>query len=140
MLAQCGGEGFLFSPARHAAGELNPDAFLLIEAGALGRDSALRKVAEKAPAVATIPCYEDEPGDVARQVREALGKLRSAKLLGGVRGAPPVDTDAIVKVVLAIGRLMRSVPEIVEIDVNPLMVHAKGQGVTALDALIVTDA
>jgi DNA polymerase-3 subunit delta len=59
---------------RHANGELNPGAFLLIEAGALGRDSALRKAAEKAPAVATIPCYEDEPGDVARQVREALAK------------------------------------------------------------------
>jgi DNA polymerase-3 subunit delta len=59
---------------RHAAGELNPEAFLLIEAGALGRDSALRKAAEKAPGAATIPCYEDEPGDVARQVREALAK------------------------------------------------------------------
>lgn len=59
---------------RHAAGELNPDAFLLIEAGALGRDSALRKAAEKAPGAAAIPCYEDEPGDVARQVREALAK------------------------------------------------------------------
>jgi DNA polymerase III subunit delta len=59
---------------RHAAGELNPDAFLLIEAGALGRDSALRKAGEKAAGVATIPCYEDEPGDVARQVREALAK------------------------------------------------------------------
>jgi len=58
--------------ARHVAGELNPDAFLLIEAGSLGRDSALRKAAEKAPGAATIPCYEDEPGDVARQVREAL--------------------------------------------------------------------
>ncbi len=59
---------------RHAAGELNPEAFLLIEAGALGRDSALRKIAEKAEGVATIPCYEDEPGDIARQVREALAK------------------------------------------------------------------
>ena len=59
---------------RHAAGELNPDAFLLVEAGALGRDSTLRKTAEKAAAVATIPCYEDEPGDVARQVREALAR------------------------------------------------------------------
>ncbi len=59
---------------RHAAGELNPDAFLLIEAGALGRDSALRKAAEKAAGAATIPCYEDEPGDVARQVRETLAK------------------------------------------------------------------
>jgi len=42
-----------------------------------------------------------------------------------------------VKVVMAIGRLMQTVPELTEIDVNPLMVHAKGQGVTALDALIV---
>lgn len=60
----------------HADGRLNPDAFFLIEAGALGRDSALRKVAEKAGACATIPCYEDEPGDVARLVREALAADR----------------------------------------------------------------
>ncbi len=59
---------------RHAAGELNPDAFLLIEAGALGRDSALRKAAEKAAGAVAIPCYEDEPGDVARLVRETLAK------------------------------------------------------------------
>ena len=73
------------------------------------------------------------------QVREALRKLRSAKLLAGVRGAPPADTDAVVKVVMAIGRVMQTMPEVIEVDVNPLMVHAKGQGVTALDALIVTE-
>lgn len=60
--------------ARHAAGELNPDAFLLVEAGALGRDSALRKAAEKAQGAAVIPCYEDEPGDVARLVRDTLAR------------------------------------------------------------------
>jgi DNA polymerase-3 subunit delta len=59
---------------RHAKGELNPDAFFLIEAGNLGRESALRKAAEKANAAAAIPCYEDEPGDVARLVRELLVK------------------------------------------------------------------
>lgn len=60
--------------ARHMAGELNPDAFFLVEAGALGRESSLRKAAEKAPGCAVIPCYEDEPGDVARLVRESLAK------------------------------------------------------------------
>lgn len=60
--------------ARHMAGELNPDAFFLVEAGALGRESGLRKAAEKAPGCAVIPCYEDEPGDVARLVRESLAK------------------------------------------------------------------
>ena len=69
----------------------------------------------------------------------ALHKLRSAKLLAGVRGAPPADIDAVVKVVTAIGRMMHIMPEVIEVDVNPLMVHAKGQGVTALDALIVTE-
>jgi DNA polymerase-3 subunit delta len=59
---------------RHAKGELNPDAFFLIEAGNLGRESTLRKIAEKANAAAAIPCYEDEPGDVARLVRELLAK------------------------------------------------------------------
>ncbi|MDO8900266.1 MAG: DNA polymerase III subunit delta [Phenylobacterium sp.] len=56
----------------HADGAFNPEAFFLLEAGNLGRDSALRKVAEKAAAIAVIPCYEDEPGDMARLVREAL--------------------------------------------------------------------
>ena len=37
-----------------------------------------------------------------------------------------------------IGRLMLTKPEIDEIDVNPLMVHAHGEGATALDALVVT--
>ena len=79
------------------------------------------------------------PGNAdAAQILAALGRLRSKKLLDGVRGAPPADVDAVVQVVLAIGRLMRAAPEITEIDVNPLMVHAKGRGATALDALIVT--
>lgn len=58
---------------RHAEGGFNPDALLVIETGALGRDSALRKAAEadKSAAVA-IACYEDEAGDIARMSREAL--------------------------------------------------------------------
>lgn len=56
----------------HAGGGFNPDALLVIEADALGRDSALRKAAESAPGAAAIACYEDETGDVARMTREAL--------------------------------------------------------------------
>lgn len=57
----------------HAEGAYNPDAMLVIEAGALGRESALRKAAEKAQGAVAIACYEDEVGDVARMTREALG-------------------------------------------------------------------
>jgi acyl-CoA synthetase (NDP forming) len=83
--------------------------------------------------VQALPASADEA-----RTREALGKLRSATLLAGVRGAPPADLDAVVHAVLAVGRLMQSLPEVTEIDVNPLMIHAEGQGATALDALIVT--
>lgn len=58
----------------HAQGEFNPDAFLVIEAGALGGDSALRKVAEAEKAAAAIACYEDETGDIIRLAREALAR------------------------------------------------------------------
>jgi len=48
-----------------------------------------------------------------------------------------VDIEAVAQVAVSIGRLMQTVPELTEIDVNPLMAHAKGQGATALDALII---
>jgi len=58
----------------HAEGGFNPDAFFLIEAGELRRDSPVRRNAERLDAGAAIPCYEDEPGDVARLIRESLAK------------------------------------------------------------------
>lgn len=59
--------------ARHVEGAYNPDCFLIVEGGALGRDSALRKAAEAAKAGAVvIPVYEDEVGDTARFIKEAL--------------------------------------------------------------------
>jgi DNA polymerase-3 subunit delta len=62
--------------ARHTEGRLNPDAFFLIEAAELSRSSALRKAAEASKAAAAIVVYEDESGDVARMVREALAADR----------------------------------------------------------------
>jgi DNA polymerase-3 subunit delta len=57
---------------RHVAGEFNPDAFFLIEAGNLKATSVLRKAAEKAARCGAIACYADEAGDLARLTREAL--------------------------------------------------------------------
>ena len=56
----------------HVDGALNPDAFLIIEAQALERGSALRKAAEAHAAAAAVAVYEDEGGDVARMARDAL--------------------------------------------------------------------
>ena len=59
---------------RHAAGDFNPDAFFLIEAGNLDSRSPVRLAAAKHAAAVAIPCYEDEIGDLARLTREALAK------------------------------------------------------------------
>ncbi len=58
----------------HAAGDYNPDAFLIIEAGNLGGDSALRRLADADKNLASIACYEDETGDIIRMARETLGQ------------------------------------------------------------------
>ena len=80
------------------------------------------------------------PDATQERIVEELLRLRSAKLLsGGFRGAPAVDLDAVARAAASIGRLMLTVPEIVEIDVNPLVAHPRGQSATALDALIVTE-
>lgn len=56
----------------HAAGDYNPEAFLIIEAGNLGGDSTLRRVADSDRNFASIACYEDETGDIIRMAREAM--------------------------------------------------------------------
>ena len=72
------------------------------------------------------------------QIIKEIRQLRSARLLDGFRGMPAVDVDAVAQIAVKIGELMRARHDIVEIDLNPVMVHAVGQGATALDALIVT--
>jgi succinyl-CoA synthetase beta subunit len=79
------------------------------------------------------------PGLTEDEIIAELGKLKAAKLLHGFRNSPPVDVKAVADAAVALGRLMRARPDITEVDINPLMVHAAGQGATVLDALIVTD-
>ena len=71
------------------------------------------------------------------EIIAALAQLKGAALLGGLRGAPARDVDAIAQVAASIGALMLGDPRIAEIDVNPVNVYAQGEGALALDALIV---
>ena len=71
------------------------------------------------------------------EVLHSLSRLKCAPLLNGFRGAPPADLDAAADVILAIASVVESDPSsIVELDVNPLMLLAEGQGVVAADALV----
>jgi hypothetical protein len=72
---------------------------------------------------------------------EALAMLRSLKafpLLDGARNRPRADLAAAASAIAALSRFaVAHADEVAEIDVNPLLVRADGQGAVALDALLV---
>jgi acetate---CoA ligase (ADP-forming) len=75
-----------------------------------------------------------------QEARQMLGEIRAHALLDGVRGQPAVDKDAIVDALLRIGQLVQDFPEIVELDINPLIVYPQGRGAVAIDMRLVLAA
>ncbi|MCE5302479.1 MAG: acetate--CoA ligase family protein [Planctomycetaceae bacterium] len=65
-----------------------------------------------------------------------IRQIRSFKVLDGFRGNPPADIDAIVDTLLRLSAMMCNHPEISECDINPLIVHAKGEGCSVADSRI----
>ena len=78
--------------------------------------------------------------DMAAEAVEAeLMKLKSAAILSGYRGAPALDVPALAQLIVTLGRVLRAEPRIREVDLNPVILHPKGQGVIALDALMLVE-
>lgn len=71
------------------------------------------------------------------QVIAALDRLRGAARLRGLRGEAPRDVAALAAVVVKLSRLVADDPKILEVDLNPVMVRAAGDGVVAVDAVVV---
>ncbi len=68
-----------------------------------------------------------------REATEMLGEIRSYNLLRGVRGEKSADMAAIADTLLRISQLVTEFPEVVELDINPLMVFEVGRGALAID-------
>lgn len=67
-----------------------------------------------------------------------IGRLRSAALLGAHRGQPAADIPALAGLMVRLSQFAADHADIIkEIDLNPILVHAAGQGTTLADALIV---
>jgi acyl-CoA synthetase (NDP forming)/GNAT superfamily N-acetyltransferase len=66
--------------------------------------------------------------------RELITGVRAARLLEGFRGQPAVDTSALADVLLRVSRLADDLPEVVELDLNPVI--ARADGCQAADARI----
>jgi acyl-CoA synthetase (NDP forming) len=70
------------------------------------------------------------------EARKMIDELHSQKLLGAFRGEKAADIKALIKTIVGLSKIGTEIPEIREIDINPLLVTADGK-VTAVDALIV---
>jgi acyl-CoA synthetase (NDP forming) len=71
----------------------------------------------------------------------AVSQLKCAPLLNGFRGCAPADVNAAADVILAVARMVENDPSsVVELDINPLLVRAVGEGAIAADALITLNA
>ncbi|HTT78052.1 MAG TPA: acetate--CoA ligase family protein, partial [Stellaceae bacterium] len=82
-------------------------------------------------AFAPVPLGPDEALDL-------IAQLRGAALLDGVRGAKPADKDALADLIVALSHFAADHAELIEeIDLNPVIVHAAGEGLSVVDALIV---
>lgn len=73
----------------------------------------------------------------AAEARAMLAELRGAALLGPFRGCPPVDVAAAADAIARVSQLLKELPEIRELDLNPVLVGAEGEGCVAVDALAV---
>jgi acetyltransferase len=73
-----------------------------------------------------------------RLARKMLESLRAWPLLSGFRGRPAVRVDRVIDTLMQVAHLVGDCPEIVELDVNPLL--ATPEGAIALDARVVLGA
>ena len=69
-----------------------------------------------------------------RLARELLARTRIHRVLQGFRGQPPADLEAVALALVRVSQLVIDIPEIRELDINPLLVDSFG--VMALDARI----
>ncbi len=70
--------------------------------------------------------------------RELVSRTRVARLLAGYRNRPPAQLDAVTDVLVAVSTMLADLPQLAELDINPLLADARG--VIALDVRVRVDA
>jgi len=71
-----------------------------------------------------------------KEANDMLKELKAYPLLLGVRGKGRADIKALVEVICRVSTLLTNCPEISEMDLNPVIVHPDGQGVSIVDARV----
>jgi acetyltransferase len=71
-----------------------------------------------------------------RVARLMLDEGRAGVLLGAFRGRPPADRESLIKCIVTLSRLVSEHPEIITVDINPIIVLEEGKGCLVVDANI----
>jgi len=71
------------------------------------------------------------------EARRMVRQIKGYKLLQGFRGRAKGDIETIEKCLVGLSNMAINHPEIVELDINPLLVHSEGQGATAADCRMI---
>jgi acetyl coenzyme A synthetase (ADP forming)-like protein len=75
-----------------------------------------------------------------RDASEMVREIRGFRLLEGYRGHPPADVKALEEILLRISLLVEEVPDISELDLNPIFALTPGQGCQIVDARIAVES
>lgn len=71
------------------------------------------------------------------EAHDMLAETAAGKLLAGVRGQPTRDVEGVLESLRRVGWMMADLPEVMEVDLNPLIVGPQGEGAWAVDVRIV---
>lgn len=71
--------------------------------------------------------------------KRMVESLKASKIFTGFRGMPPYDVNAVINCLGRLSQLLTDFPEIKELDINPLLVLPKGEGVRVLDSRIIIE-
>ena len=74
------------------------------------------------------------------EARRMIRSIKGYKLLKGFRGRPKTDLDMLEKSLVALSNMVINHPEIMELDINPLLVYPEGQGVIVADCRMILHA
>ena len=110
-----------------AGARRDPDFGALLVVGVGGVDAE----ATSEVGICTLPCPAEE-------WRDLLEEKHLGRLLRGTRGAAPADRQAVLTTLAALARLILALPQVTDVEVNPLRCGAEGS--VALDARVLVEA
>lgn len=70
------------------------------------------------------------------ETRKMIGSIRGARVLQGIRGEKPCDIETVVDLLVRLSHMLVDLPQIQEIDINPVLVFPEREGAQAVDARV----